>query len=370
VTGKLYASDYASPTPATLNAAVSDMEAAYTDAENRPNPDHLNLSSGNLDGETLQPGLYKWETNVTFTNSLIFDGTSTDIWILQITGTLNAASDAKITLTGGAQANNIFWQITGETTLGTSSHVEGILLGKTNIVFQNNSSLNGRALSQAIVTLDGTTIVGESGTSGSQPTVSSLPSSVPSSQPSTSGVPSTLPSSLPSLSGVPSDVPSPHPHHATIDLQTAGNYTILSKSGVTTTGATSVTGDIGTSPITASALTGFALVLDSSDKFSTSHLVTGKLYAADYASPTPARLTAAISDMEAAYTDAATRPFPDEKAVGAGILDSRTLTGGLYKWGGAVSISTSVTFDGSATHTSESHTDFLTIVEEITDTAV
>jgi len=62
----------------------------------------------------------------------------------------------------------------------------------------------------------------------------------------------------------------------------------LSKTGVTNTGATTVTGDIGTSPIAAAALTGFALTRDIFEPFSRSIYVTGKVYAADYAAPTPA----------------------------------------------------------------------------------
>ena len=63
-------------------------------------------------------------------------------------------------------------------------------------------------------------------------------------------------------------------------------------------------------------MTGFGLIMDASNTFSTSALVTGKAYAADYTAPTPAILTTAVSAMEAAYTDGATRPA----GVGASIL--------------------------------------------------
>jgi hypothetical protein len=92
-----------------------------------------------------------------------------------------------------------------------------------------------------------------------------------------------------------------------VDLGAAVDFTILTKTGITTTGTTLVVGDIGVSPIAATAMTGFALVLDASGQFSTSSLVTGQVFAADYAAPTPANLIAAVSDMEAAYTDAAGR---------------------------------------------------------------
>ena len=117
-----------------------------------------------------------------------------------------------------------------------------------------------------------------------------------------------------------------------VHLGTAGDYAILTKSGVTTTGVTLVTGDIGTSPIAATALTGFGLTLDSSTTFSTSTLVVGNVYAADYAVPTPAKMTTAISDMELAYTAAAGVPPLGGVEKEAGLLGGVTLTGGVYKW--------------------------------------
>ena len=133
-----------------------------------------------------------------------------------------------------------------------------------------------------------------------------------------------------------------------VNLGTADDFAILSKSGVTTTGVTSVTGDIGTSPIAATAMTGFSLILDSSTTFSTSpDIVTGKLYAASYTSPTPSKLTTAISDMEIAYTDAAGRTTPDEIELGAGNIENHILVPGLYKWGTSVGFTSSLTFNGT-----------------------
>ena len=82
---------------------------------------------------------------------------------------------------------------------------------------------------------------------------------------------------------------------------------ILSKSGISTTGVTLIIGNIGVSPIAATAITGFGLILDRTGQFSRSSLVSGNIYAATYAVPTPANLTTAIHNMEAAYTDAAGR---------------------------------------------------------------
>ncbi|HBD95052.1 MAG TPA: DUF3494 domain-containing protein, partial [Spirochaetia bacterium] len=85
-----------------------------------------------------------------------------------------------------------------------------------------------------------------------------------------------------------------------VNLGTAGDFVILSKAGVSTTGTTAITGNIGISPIDSTAITGFGLIMDSTNVFSTSSLVTGKLYAANYAVPTPSNMGTAISDMETA----------------------------------------------------------------------
>ena len=135
------------------------MQDAYIDAAIRPNPNFVNLSAGSLDGETLQPGLYRWETPVSITNTITFNGSPTDVWILQVTDTFNAAANAIITLTGGARPENIFWQIAGAIIFGTGSHVEGNFMATRSIEFQSGSSLNGRALSQTFVTLNTATVV-------------------------------------------------------------------------------------------------------------------------------------------------------------------------------------------------------------------
>ncbi len=132
-----------------------------------------------------------------------------------------------------------------------------------------------------------------------------------------------------------------------VDLLTAGNFTILTKTGITTTEVTHITGDIGVSPIAATAMTGFGLILDASGEFSKSTLVTGRVYAASYFAPTPAMLTTAISDMETAYTDAAGRTLPDYLNLGSGDISGMTLAPGLYKFTTGVLISSAgVTFSG------------------------
>ena len=154
VTGKIYAADMASPTGINLTTAVNNMLTAYTDAAGRPFPDFSELGTGNIGGKTLAPGLYKWTNSVTMPSNVTIAGSATDVWIFQIAGNLNMSTSVLITLTGGALAKNIFWQVAGTVTLGASSHFEGIILSKTAITFQTGASINGRALAQTLVALD------------------------------------------------------------------------------------------------------------------------------------------------------------------------------------------------------------------------
>src|SRR5437764_13594322 len=98
----------------------------------------------------------------------------------------------------------------------------------------------------------------------------------------------------------------------------------------------------------ATFITGFSLVADSTNAFSTSAQVTGKVYAADYAVPTPANLTTAVADMQLAFTDAAGRA-PGVTELGAGNVGGMSLGPGVYKWGTGLLIPRDVTLTGSAT---------------------
>ncbi|MGB3345188.1 MAG: ice-binding family protein, partial [Aequorivita sp.] len=159
VDGKIYAADYAPPTPTMLTTAVSDMEAAYTDAAGRT-PDYTELYAGNLTGQTLTTGVYKWSTNVLVSaGGVTISGSPTDVWIFEIAQDLTVANGAIINLSGGAKASNIFWQVAGQVTLGTTSDFSGIILCKTLISLQTGAAFDGRALAQTAVTLDGNSVV-------------------------------------------------------------------------------------------------------------------------------------------------------------------------------------------------------------------
>jgi len=129
---------------------------------------------------------------------------------------------------------------------------------------------------------------------------------------------------------------------AAVNLGVAGNFVILSKTGITSVYKSTITGDIGASPIT-----GAAMVVNCGE-------VTGNVFSVDAAGPackttSATMLTAAIGDMQTAYTDAAGRSNPDFLNLGAGNIGGKTLTPGLYKWTSALNIPTDITISGSPT---------------------
>ncbi|QTN30727.1 DUF3494 domain-containing protein [Rhodoferax sp. AJA081-3] len=159
VMGKVYAADYAPPTPVSMTTAISDMQTAFTDAAGRTLPDFTELGAGNISGMTLTPGLYKWGTGVLVTGvGVTLSGGPDAVWIFQIGQDLTVASSAAITLSGGAQAKNVFWQVSGKATLGTASNFKGILLSQTLISAGTGAVVTGRLLSQTAVTLDATRV--------------------------------------------------------------------------------------------------------------------------------------------------------------------------------------------------------------------
>ncbi|KAJ7785180.1 antifreeze protein [Mycena maculata] len=176
VTGELFAASYATPTPATLTAAIGDMGTAFTDATGRASPNFSNLANGTIGGLTLAPGLYKWTGAVSILSNVVISGASTDsetfvfacltlltgspwtAWIFQVAGTLSIAAGKQVTLSGGALASNIVWVVSGAVTASAGSVLEGVILGKTSISLLTGATANGRLLSQTSIALQKATV--------------------------------------------------------------------------------------------------------------------------------------------------------------------------------------------------------------------
>jgi len=158
VTGNVYASDYSLPTPGDLTTAVGDMETAFTDAAGRA-PDVTELGAGSIGGMTLPSGVYKWGTGLLIASDLTLDGGMSEVWIFQVANDLTVSNGVAVHLTGGAMPEHVYWQVSGLAQLGTTAHVEGVILSQTAVTLDTLATVDGRLMAQTAVTLDQNTVV-------------------------------------------------------------------------------------------------------------------------------------------------------------------------------------------------------------------
>ncbi|MFT6927809.1 MAG: hypothetical protein ACJAZP_003454 [Psychromonas sp.] len=159
ITGTIYGDDAGMTTPCYTTSgkaasAVLDMGTAYTDAKDRKNPDDTDFKSGLIGGTTIDPGLYRWGSDVNITTDVTLSGGKNDVWIFQISNNVIQAKNTHVFLKDGALAKNVFWQVAGKVTLHPGADFAGIVLAKTLIAVETNAAVNGRLLSQTAVTLD------------------------------------------------------------------------------------------------------------------------------------------------------------------------------------------------------------------------
>ena len=130
-------------------------------------------------------------------------------------------------------------------------------------------------------------------------------------------------------------------------LGQASHFAVLAGYAITNVPASDITGDVGISPAAESFIAGFSQT--DSTGYATSPQVTGKIYAADMAAPTPAMLTEAKGDLTIAYNDAAGRtPIPTGAFLnpGAGNLAGLNLVPGLYKFTDEALVTSDFTLTG------------------------
>jgi hypothetical protein len=170
VTGTIYAVDATGLPCYTQNAglltiAMNNLGTAYTDAFGRvPNTTFAGIDN-QLGGQTLVAGVYRFPsaTTANLIGNLTLTGDADDVWIFQATSDFVTASSSTVTLTGGAQACHVFWQVGSSATLNTSSTLRGTVLANTSITVGTGVTVAGRLFAGAvngtgIVTLDKDTI--------------------------------------------------------------------------------------------------------------------------------------------------------------------------------------------------------------------
>jgi hypothetical protein len=134
----------------TADIAKEDLGYAYTDAAGRTNGALL-PAGADIGGDTLSPGLYTDGGNLLISsNNLTLDaqGNKDAIFIFQVSGDLIVADGRQVFLINSANANNIFWQVTGYCSLGTTASFVGNIMTYTSVTFNTGAVLLGRALAE------------------------------------------------------------------------------------------------------------------------------------------------------------------------------------------------------------------------------
>lgn len=132
--------------------AQDALAAAYADAAGRAA--HTSFS-GVLSGRTFHIGVHHSTAAMALTGTVTLDaeGNPDAVFIFQTDGALNTAANSQVVLANGAQASNVFWQVTGAAGTGESSTFAGTILANGSITLGAGGQLTGRALSFGTVTL-------------------------------------------------------------------------------------------------------------------------------------------------------------------------------------------------------------------------
>ena len=137
-------------------SAHADFAAAFTSAAGQA-ANFTYPPVSDLGGMTLFPGVHKGLSSLAITGNLTLDaqGDPAAVWIFQMDSTLVTGSGSSMSLIGGAQASNIFWQVGSSATLGTASHLDGSILAQTSITLTTGASVTGGLYARdAAITLD------------------------------------------------------------------------------------------------------------------------------------------------------------------------------------------------------------------------
>ena len=128
--------------------AKSDLVIAYDNAAGRTG---TVVAGGILGGQVLVDGVYNSGTAILdLTGTLTLDGQNdaSSVWIFQAQSSLVTASTSRVSLINGANACNVFWQVTSSATLGSSSTIVGTIMALDSITLANGVTVLGRALAR------------------------------------------------------------------------------------------------------------------------------------------------------------------------------------------------------------------------------
>jgi len=184
VNGTVHATD------AAAAQAQADTTTAYNVAASLT---PTTTGIGELNGLSLTPGVYTGGALALSNNgALTLAGAADSVWVFQAASTLTIGSATRITITGGANACNVFWQVGSSATIGTAAQFQGTILAQQSITATTSATIVGRLLAGgAAVTLDTNTITAPTNCAPSVPPVVTVAPTITSGAPAnpTAGTP-------------------------------------------------------------------------------------------------------------------------------------------------------------------------------------
>ena len=348
---------------ASATAAQSKLVTDYTTISQQPADDSF---AGDLGGLTIGAGVHQGTGAVSLTGTVTLDahGDPNAYFLFQLSSALATAAGSQVVLINGAQAANVFWQVNGAVGMGASSVFAGTIMASGAITLGANMQLTGRALGFGTVTMSAATVRFSSAlpptvtiNGGASATTTSPTPTITGT--STAGVGTvtvrvsgqTLTGILQSdtswsvtaaaLTGGPHDVVAsvrdaagnaggatqsltveinPDP----IALGALGTYSVFADSGVSSSGATVLSGDLGAAA--SNTIAGFP-----------PGTFGGSMHAGDAFS------ASAASALTTAYNDAAVR-IPTDSISGE--IGGLTFRGGVHHAAAAISLTGNLTLDG------------------------
>lgn len=120
---------------------------------------NANMSTVDLGGKTLEPGVYTFNSDAGLNGDLVLDGKGRNnaFWVFQIGTALTTSINSTVRIinpgSNGGSDYGIFWNCGSAINIGGNNEVAGLYLAGTSIIF-GSGSVGGRALALAGVTLD------------------------------------------------------------------------------------------------------------------------------------------------------------------------------------------------------------------------
>jgi Ice-binding-like len=170
VHGTIYSTNSAGPAgsvndPSLLTVAQNNLTTAYGQAADDTPTTTFTAGDNQLGGQTLVAGVYAFghaaTANITAAHPLVLNGQGDldSVFVFQASSDLVTGVGSAVELENGAQACNVFWQVTSSATLNSGSTFVGTIMALTSATLGADASVQGRVLARnGAVTLDANTI--------------------------------------------------------------------------------------------------------------------------------------------------------------------------------------------------------------------